>query len=544
MLAAPVCDNEPARLNALQRYSIMDTAFEKVFDDVVRMASKVCGTPIALVSLVDADRQWFKARVGLGATETSRDVSFCGHAIHGTELFEVPDAWEDARFHDNPLVTGGPNVRFYAGAPLRTSDGHGIGTLCVIDSLPHALDDHQRDVLRALADHVMELMELRLATTHAARDDVYLRTLLSNLAEGVLVVNGARKVVDHNDAACRILGASPSEFEHLFTENRGWEFFRRDGTLLQKNELPWERTAVTLAPHHETNVCVRFPQRATLWLNVSSSPLSVEKGREEILVTFSDVTALREHQHAMTQDAKMKALGEMAGGVAHEINNPLAIIGGFAAMLSQSLADAGVPQELYAKKLDRIIATSERIASIVRGMRLLSRSAEHDAYVKTDLALVARESLSMCAERFREAGIALKIQFDEGAMVSGSPTQISQVLVNLLNNAFDAVSSLDVRWVRVEVVAGAGVGHLAGAHVLRVTDSGQGIPRELLDKLMQPFFTTKGPGRGTGLGLSVSKGLIESHGGALRYEEVDGHTSFCVELPCVEVAGESSLRVG
>lgn len=125
--------NEPERLATLRELGVLDTAPERVFDDIAQIAKELFGVPIALISLIDADRQWFKANIGLQASETPRAVSFCGHTIMRDAALVVPDATEDPRFHDNPLVTGAPNIRFYAGHPLRLPDGATIGSLCVID---------------------------------------------------------------------------------------------------------------------------------------------------------------------------------------------------------------------------------------------------------------------------------------------------------------------------------------------------------------------------------------------------------------------------
>ncbi len=181
MKSAPIKDNEAARLEALHRYDILDTPAEAEFDDFTRLASQICSTPIALISLIDSKRQWFKSRHGLDAPETPRDISFCGHAIHEPVIFEVPDTLEDERFRDNPLVTSEPNIRFYAGAPLRTSDGYGIGTLCVIDSVPHKLTDAQRDALMTLSRLVIRQLELRDAVSRETRLNIELSRLSARL---------------------------------------------------------------------------------------------------------------------------------------------------------------------------------------------------------------------------------------------------------------------------------------------------------------------------------------------------------------------------
>ncbi len=160
---------EGERLAALSRYNVLDTPSEKDFDDLAVLASRICGAPMALMSLVDADRQWFKARVGVEITQTPRELAFCEHALSRTDPLIVPDAAADERFSTNPLVTGPPHIRFYAGAPLITPDGHALGTLCVLDSVPRQLTPEQTEALRALSHEVVVQLELRRTKTDLER---------------------------------------------------------------------------------------------------------------------------------------------------------------------------------------------------------------------------------------------------------------------------------------------------------------------------------------------------------------------------------------
>jgi len=189
--------NEQARVIALDKYAILDTDPEQFFDDLTLLASYVCNTPIALISLVDEDRQWFKSRVGLDASETSRDIAFCSTAILQTDVFVIPDALADERFRDNPLVVSDPHIRFYAGAPLINEDGYALGTLCVVDRAPRELAPEQKEALKALSRLVLAQLEFR-------RNLILLKEALSDRTKEEH--ERQREVINVQETLMRVLG--------------------------------------------------------------------------------------------------------------------------------------------------------------------------------------------------------------------------------------------------------------------------------------------------------------------------------------------------
>ncbi len=198
MKLPPIVSTEKQRLQELYSFDILDTQYEEDFNEVVQLASQICSVPISLISLIDKDRQWFKAKVGLPVNETSRDVSFCAHAIAEEGLFMVEDAMDDERFFDNPLVVDDPSIRFYAGMPLVSKNGFKIGTLCVIDRTPRNLDEKQVFAMKVLSEQVIKLFELRLNKRETEERSLIIQKQKNRLEELNEVQNKIISIISHD----------------------------------------------------------------------------------------------------------------------------------------------------------------------------------------------------------------------------------------------------------------------------------------------------------------------------------------------------------
>lgn len=238
-----------------------------------------------------------------------------------------------------------------------------------------------------------------------------------------------------------------------------------------------------------------------------------------------DATEKKKGEQKVIQSSKMASLGEMASGIAHEINNPLTIIYSKANRLKRQVENDSIDKAKFVQEIGKIEETVRRIAKIIRGLRAFSRNSEQDPMSPTKISTILEDTLELCQERFKEHNIDLKVSFPIDIEIECRPAQISQVLMNLLSNAHDAVQNLEKKWVRMEA-------SVIDSHIqITVIDSGLGIPESVVDRMMQPFFTTKEVGRGTGLGLSISKGISEEHQGTLKYDETAANTTFILNLP-------------
>jgi signal transduction histidine kinase/GAF domain-containing protein len=245
-----------------------------------------------------------------------------------------------------------------------------------------------------------------------------------------------------------------------------------------------------------------------------------------LIIMAENISERKETQARLAQNSKLSALGEMAGGIAHEINNPLSIIKGYIDLFKRHASRETLTNELLIQYIDKMDSTVGRISKIVNGMRRFSRESSFDDKSPYSLNKIIDETLDICLERIINNGTALTVDyFKNEPMVFCRSVEISQVLLNLINNSFQAISTLSRPWIKIVCV------EHEKSFEMKIIDSGSGISKSIVNKLFQPFFTTKDIGIGTGLGLSISRGIIEDHQGSLQYVEDSTNTTFSIQLP-------------
>jgi signal transduction histidine kinase len=531
--------NEKERLQALKSYEILDTETENIFDAVTKLAASICDVPISLISLIDENRQWFKSRHGLSATETSRDLSFCGHAINQDEIFYVEDATKDDRFKENPLVTGNPNVVFYAGKPLTDKQGFTIGTLCVIDTKPRKLSALQLEQLKLLGEQAIHLIQSRIELKK--KDEAY--SLLTKLSDNLPGFIYTFQIFSDGRSCFPYSSHFIQEVYELTSEE-----VRSDASIAFSRVHPEDVVNVIKTINFSARTMTRWscdfrtvlPTRGERWLRGSANPEKAADGSILWHGYMSDITELKNQEDVINYSSKMATLGEMASGIAHEINNPLAIIKTASQLITASIERHDFNEEKLVRNMDKINQTTDRISKIIKGLKFFSGTIQDDQFKNELIFNIIEDTISLCSEKFKINNIDLILKFSpniNSILVECRAVDISQVLLNLLNNAYDAIELFDKKWVEVEIK------NHNDSIIITVMDCGNGIKKEDLSKILTPFYTTKKAGKGTGLGLSISQRIVESHKGKMRVDHECKNTKFIIEIPKIHASPAVARQV-
>ena len=509
---------------------------ESDFEDIVLLAAAVCEAPSAAICFLDGKNIWFRAKKGIENDLIFGSIDAQAKLYFEKDIFIVDGSHEPKPGFAFPKLESGEPVIFCAGVPMLLSGELNTVILCVYDTKTRQLTDQQVQMLKSLRRQIERIFALKEDNIQKARQNDELYKMQSEL---LYTKNFMSTVLDTLPVALFCKDAADG-FRYTLWNKTAQEMWgisadqalgKTDYDLWPKEQADFFRTMdfKTMQEGKAVDIpdeLIDTKNQGQLHLHTKKVQVNNRLGIPQYLLGISeDITEKRAAELNLLHSSKMASLGEMAQGIAHEINNPLAIIRANAQHMQKTLQDPSFDKKLVDKMADTISNTTTRISKIINGLRAFARDGKNEPKANAELQTLVHEALSFCRSQFVGKNVELEVKMPEQpCYLECNAVQIVQVLLNLLNNAFSAVESLQEKWIKIEV--------LETPHNISVslTDSGKGIPLEIRNKIMQPFFTTKDVGKGTGLGLSISKGIIESHGGTLDLDITHPNTRFVIQF--------------
>ncbi|PKD22017.1 response regulator [Salegentibacter salarius] len=542
---------EIKRLQTLLSYNILDTPYEEDFDELAQLIALICDVPIAVISMIDDKRQWYKAKVGIDGNETPKEETFCQYTVLQDELLEISDALLDERVKNNPYVTSENGIRFYAGMPLKAENGSNIGTVCVVDGKPKELNDRQKKALKLLTRQAMHLIEVRQ----------------KNKSLGAELNSILEKKIEQTQRKLELKEIENKDLMKAVKNSSGVVEFNPDGTIISINknfeEVSGYSESELLGSHHKMLITPEdYAESHRLWrslgqgifktgrvrrihkdgsefyLQASYNPIQNLEGKVIKVVKISqDIT--KEIEAAISlQKAKEMAenLNEQKdnfiANVSHEIRTPIHAVLGFTDLLLENEEDKHKINYLNAVKI-----AGDSLLFIVNDILDLSKMEAGLLQIDKDVFNV-RDVVSRVFSILHLKAHQKKIEFepfvsrDVPKLLIGDKNRLSQILINLLGNAIKFTTEGSVR-LKVTVMK-----DISGKTVLnfKVSDTGIGIPQYKLDTVFQRFLqaeeTTSQKYGGTGLGLNISRQLIEKQEGSIEVKSEHGKgTDFIFDIP-------------
>ncbi|ACL96531.2 hybrid sensor histidine kinase/response regulator [Caulobacter vibrioides] len=560
-MAVPELDQEAARIRALLDLGILDTPPEQEFDDIVQAARDACQAPIAVLSLIDSDRQWFKARVGIEACETERDASFCAHAVAASKTLSIPDARLDARFKDNRLVNGPEQIRSYLGAPIMTREGVAIGAVAVIDQRPRDWSSGDTQALERLARIAARLIEMRARCELAdaqgqqllnlAAEGVQFRTIFAAMREGVVLQDRSSIILRHNPAAAALLGLTHDQLLGKSSVDDDWRIVDAAGAPLPVEAQPSMVCLATGEPVLNFVLGVHLRDGALRWLSVNSLPIFDKIGEPPNLTvtSFIDVTELRERETELRDALELaerasRVKSQFVANVSHEIRTPLNGVIALASALRQSaLTDR---QREMVEIIVESGTTLESILSALLDLAKIEAERMELEIVSFGLEDLVRSSTDLFKIKADNKGLGFDVSViaPPGARYRGDAQKIRQILWNLLANA---IKFTDAGEIAVSVTV-EGADPAAQTLLIEVRDTGVGLSPEMEHVLFEPFIqgdasATRRFG-GTGLGLTICRALARMMGGDIEaLARAERGSVFRVHVPVSTAEPEASVAV-
>jgi signal transduction histidine kinase len=512
---------------------VLDTLPQPAFDHITDLASQICGAPVALITLVDHNRQWFKSRIGIEVAQTGRDESFCGHAIlHPDELMVVEDTSKDARFADNPLVQGDPRIRFYAGAPIVTEDGHALGTVCVIDRRTRVLEPAQRAALCSLASLVATLLEHeRLQREEARRNSVEERRR-SQIFQALLEVGGELKSFVDLDYVYQFVNPTYLHYwQRRPEEIVGRRVVDLAGEAVFQTMIKPRIDRALAGESVQYETAFNFPGMGERQVDVSYLPAWDDDGEIlGVVVRVHDIELRKQREVELTHalnSLQNKTLEQerFIHIISHDLREPINTINNFAGLLAGEPALTDLPGA--SRYLDFVVQGGRRMESLLNDLlnlvRLNQSAVDHQPSNLNLLASQVRDDLAMALKRSNG-----QLLIGDLPTVSGDPSLLRIVIQNLVGNGlkFSRPGTLPV--VTVSALA------VEGSWRIAVSDNGIGMPADQLDKVFEMFTRLHARKQydGTGLGLSICRRIAELHQGSISVTSEPGVGScFTLILP-------------
>ncbi|KQR70148.1 ATP-binding protein [Pedobacter sp. Leaf176] len=522
--------DDQQRVKALERYQIFNELPEPVFDRICELACTMFQLPIAHISFLDATTELVKSSVGLGNEVISvpRTTSLCAIAVLNNSLTVIPDATKDDRIVGHPYVYGEFGLRFYAGAPIRSRDGHMVGTMCLLDRKVRTLSERETEILIQLAGVVSEQLELRLqnleneleqkaANSKLFESEQRLVSTLDTMADGVCIVDAAGNTTYINHMAQRIFGVDLESMRQRKYNDEKWLNVHLDGRIMQEEEHPLYIMLKSAIPLYDQEIGISRPGEEILYISVNLAPLFNEQ--HELsggVCTFTDVTARRK---------LMKEKDEFISIASHELKTPITSLKGSLQLMDRIKSDLSSP--VFPKLIDQANKSMDKLNELVVNLLHANNIAAGELkLVKTTFTI--DEVIDQCCDQVRLSGVyQILITGDRNLQLHADEHRIEQVVVNLVDNA--------IKYAPESKVVEINITRCDDMVRISVTDQGVGVASEKIPHLFDRYYRAGYKGlhySGLGLGLYISAGIIRKHGGEIGVESTKGQgATFWFTIP-------------
>lgn len=512
---------------------------EVQFAEIIEIARCISGLAVGTIGLFDDRKKLnIKSLIGIENLRLNFEYFMSPLEMNLNEIIESIDLRVDEKYKNHQLVISEPRFVYFINIPLSTDGGMIIGHLSLFDYSSKQMTCYQKEVLKKLANQAVELIKIRKKYYSESKMLQENKLLQEKINRNLKFIH---KLTDQVPGVVYQFDLLPNGQMKMPYSSKGIiDIFEMKSELLQENadlvfdlihpeDLNKVKESINKSAYDlsiwECEFRVNLPQQGCCWRKGHAVPEKQENGIISWYGFVTDITDSKLQNNKLIQAQKMSSLGEMSAGVAHEINNPLAILIGRIALIKKGIVGKTLDDSKIIEHLEKLDSVAHRIAKIVKGLKVFSRSAENEKTEMISLTKIINDSIELCQEKLNSYSVQINTKVSTDQLIECRPIQLTQVFVNLVSNSIFAIKDLDNKWIEFECFEDK-----QNTKIL-ITDSGFGINKDIVNKIMDPFFTTKDVGEGSGLGLSISKGIVEELGGTFDYLEMCPQTTFLIQIP-------------